>query len=458
MLLRTRCMLLASVVALAGSVACGASEPPSYNTAKAQSGLVFRAPASKKTQLRTGITHWHTIIEKNVVVIDGSDAKGNVKFSTAFRKSVDGKSYVVEDYGKKKGALIFDGKSGIVTSNSLPQDSWPLYAASFAIDFHAYQQNVPYGVWSNIGSAAVIIGGVAAAVAIIATAPVWVPAAAGAAGLTLTGVVALEALAAVGIVAGSTATGIGAAAGATALAATIVRGVVEGPAQAEKAAETQAAIDKAVADATAAGNERLAALEAKVDAAAKEAADAKAAEAAKAAETAEKAAADAKAEADKAAAEAEKATAAEKAAADEAAKTAADKAAEAEKAAADAKTESDAAAAKVEAEAAAAKADPPGEQPNPNGEQTPAPPGPDQGQPMPPEASASNLDTGPSNVGGDTGGSSSGGAPGGSSSSSSGDQGGSSSGGDVGGGEFAAAVCRKTACSKTRKVCICTRY
>lgn len=55
MLLRNRRLLLVSVIALAGSVACTAPAPPSYGkTAKTSAGLVYNARSSQASTTNTG--------------------------------------------------------------------------------------------------------------------------------------------------------------------------------------------------------------------------------------------------------------------------------------------------------------------------------------------------------------------------------------------------------------------
>ena len=92
----------------------GNAAPPEIpKTAKVQSGLVFHARASKASQLRFGITNWHTILEpgSKTFVIDGSDAKGKIRFSSAFQQSKDGTSWDVVSY-TQKGKTTIDSKTG----------------------------------------------------------------------------------------------------------------------------------------------------------------------------------------------------------------------------------------------------------------------------------------------------------------------------------------------------------
>jgi uncharacterized membrane protein YgcG len=176
MLLRNRCMMLVSLVALAGSVACSAPEPPKYEKpVQVKTGVVFNAPATKATQAKLGITRWHAIVESQsgAVVIDGSDAKGKVKFSTAFRLSKDGKSYEVTSYAQK-GAVKFDMKTGKLVSNTMQVKDWSVYSKALAADWGAFHRTTPYGIARNI---ALGLGAVAATIAIaVALPPVLVAA------------------------------------------------------------------------------------------------------------------------------------------------------------------------------------------------------------------------------------------------------------------------------------------
>src|SRR5947209_404545 len=129
MLLRNRCMLALAVVGLVGTVGCSApTAAPEAKAAKVSSGVVFNTRASKETQAKLGITRWHAIIEQKSgsVVIDGADAKGNVKFATVMRRGFDQKSIWMESYGKK-GLVAFDMKTGVVQSNTLPGIDWAKY-------------------------------------------------------------------------------------------------------------------------------------------------------------------------------------------------------------------------------------------------------------------------------------------------------------------------------------------
>ena len=99
MLLRNRCMLGFAVVGLAFAMGCSApTPPPEAKTAKVSTGVVFNARASAETQAKLGITRWHAIIEQKSgsVVMDGSNAKGKVLFSTVMRKGFDPKTLWLE--------------------------------------------------------------------------------------------------------------------------------------------------------------------------------------------------------------------------------------------------------------------------------------------------------------------------------------------------------------------------
>jgi uncharacterized membrane protein YgcG len=158
--------LVTSIAALAGTFGCAAPAVPKFGQAKqAVTGDVYNTPASKTTRAALGITRWHAIIEpkSGAVVIDGQDAKGNVKFVTAYRMDAATHTYRVESY-VHKGVLAFDSRSGQIRTDSLTQPkAWAQATAAFATDWVRHRDNTAYSVANGYANGAIaIVGGVAA--------------------------------------------------------------------------------------------------------------------------------------------------------------------------------------------------------------------------------------------------------------------------------------------------------
>ncbi|HSO38158.1 MAG TPA: hypothetical protein VLT33_36775, partial [Labilithrix sp.] len=157
MLLRNRCLLLASVVALAGSVACSAPTPPSYGkTAKASAGLVYNARSTQTSAARLGITRWHSIVEPKTqaVVFDGQDAKGNVGFITSLRVDKATNTLHVETFAPSKAAMVIDMKTGKVLSNTLTRANFASFASALTHDWKQRQEVARYANnWQIAGAA-----------------------------------------------------------------------------------------------------------------------------------------------------------------------------------------------------------------------------------------------------------------------------------------------------------------
>jgi hypothetical protein len=184
-------MVVAAASISTAALACGspAKEPA---TAQADLGLSYSVPASQSSRAKLGVTRWHAIVERatKAVVIDGQDAKGNVKYVTSFQL-VDDDVVEIRSYSHK-GALRFDTKAKKILSNTLPRE-WAAYALHGAADWSAYSSTKPYMSGVTLG-----LGLTGTAFATFAGAAPFV---AGALGVTL-GPVALAGLALVAVAGG----------------------------------------------------------------------------------------------------------------------------------------------------------------------------------------------------------------------------------------------------------------
>ncbi|MDB5216137.1 MAG: hypothetical protein JWO86_4064, partial [Myxococcaceae bacterium] len=180
-------LVFAAAAISTATMACGVPEAPPQ-ASRATSGTTYHVTASKLTEKKTGVKRWHTIVEhgSHAMVVDGVDAKGNVKFVTSIQ--VDQKKHTVTlvSYAKgQQGTLVMDLRTGNFLSNTIPQKSFVLFARAFGADalYHNRLQT-QYASWWSIGLAAV--GAAVVVVAAVATAPVWLPVAG--AGLAAAGI------------------------------------------------------------------------------------------------------------------------------------------------------------------------------------------------------------------------------------------------------------------------------
>jgi hypothetical protein len=132
-------------------VACAPAEMPPHpeKVAVKTASKVFTAPASAETQAKLGITRWHMIVQGGgKVVIDGANAKGQVKFSSLIHN--DGKSMKIESYAER-GTLAIDTKKAALTAYSLPA-SWSDHAAAFSADWEQFHARSAYSRYSDLAA------------------------------------------------------------------------------------------------------------------------------------------------------------------------------------------------------------------------------------------------------------------------------------------------------------------
>ncbi|MDB5218384.1 MAG: hypothetical protein JWO86_6311 [Myxococcaceae bacterium] len=177
-MLKQKLVLLLTCLAVMFGAACAPETPPPLArraTVKAES-KVFTATASKTTQAKLGITRWHMVLESGSnIVIDGANAKGEVKFSTAFHRDVH--KLRIESYGQR-GTLTIDSKTRALSANTLPS-GWATYAAAFGADWKTFhKQQKAYSFLSDSSyyldltskaayGVATVAGGVAAIAAVV---------------------------------------------------------------------------------------------------------------------------------------------------------------------------------------------------------------------------------------------------------------------------------------------------
>jgi hypothetical protein len=145
MLPSNRSVLFVSMIAIACLEACSAPQPPSPAAAK-RTDIVLGAKASEHSQAKLGITTWHTILQPNGFVFDGSDAKGRVKFATVLRGDAKTGTLRLESYGNAGGALVIDIAKGELVSNTIEDPSWGIFAAALAADWKQSEGGVAYGL------------------------------------------------------------------------------------------------------------------------------------------------------------------------------------------------------------------------------------------------------------------------------------------------------------------------
>jgi uncharacterized membrane protein YgcG len=159
------------------AMACGGA-PDEAPTAPAQTGYIFSAKASTKSQDELGITRWHSTVESgvsNAIVLDGQDRLGKVKYLSTAHVDKKTNTFRVQVILPQKGELVWDIKHQTLLTNTLPMGSLA-YAKGI---FHDYQLAHPihggvqqYTYLSGFGTAA--LGGVlfVAGLAVIATSAV----------------------------------------------------------------------------------------------------------------------------------------------------------------------------------------------------------------------------------------------------------------------------------------------
>ena len=172
-MIKQKLLLLLVCMAVTLGMACSPATPPPHPQKAVQpASKVLSAPASKETQAALGITRWHMIIESgNNVVIDGANAKGQVKFSSLIHQ--DSHAMRIESYGQR-GTLTIDKDSGTLGTHTLPDD-WAAHATAFSADWQKFHEKAAYSFLGDsakyLGIGAAIAGGVstvAKGVAIIA--------------------------------------------------------------------------------------------------------------------------------------------------------------------------------------------------------------------------------------------------------------------------------------------------
>ncbi len=173
---RNRCMVLVTCLAVtAGSgIGCAAPAPPaSPTTAKVVTGVVMHAKASSATQKKLGITRWHGIVEQKTgaIVMDGSDAKGKVRFVTAIRVDKTTNVFHLDMHAPSKGSLAVDLETGKVISNSISQDQLKSFATLMNADWEQHLAQTQYGVWGYVSAGLSVVGVAAGVVAAVAAAP-----------------------------------------------------------------------------------------------------------------------------------------------------------------------------------------------------------------------------------------------------------------------------------------------
>lgn len=129
-----RCLMLVSVVALAGTAACSAPAPPKVEAAAAPKAHVFSATSSALSRSTLGITRWHSTIERGTngaVTIDGQDGAGHVKFLTTARIDKRTSTLHINAVFPQRGELVWDIKHQAVLSNTLPVSAAPYVKGIF---------------------------------------------------------------------------------------------------------------------------------------------------------------------------------------------------------------------------------------------------------------------------------------------------------------------------------------
>ena len=206
MSLRNRCTMLVTCLALtAGAgIGCAAPEAPAHPTVgKVVTGVVVHAKASPATQAKLGITRWHGIVEKDTgaIVMDGSDAKGKVRFVTAIRVDKKENVFYLDMHAPSKGSLAVDLGTGTILSSTLSATQLETFATLMSSDWDKHMSQTQYGTWGAVAATltAVSIGaGVVVTVAVaVAAAPVIATAAgvvgvAAATGALITGIVEMK--------------------------------------------------------------------------------------------------------------------------------------------------------------------------------------------------------------------------------------------------------------------------
>lgn len=112
-------LILFAFVTLFAVGACSAETTPVKSTS---SGLKLgTVAASKGTAARFKITRWHVIEQRdtNTLVFDGSDSTGKVRFAASLRDN--GKTITATSYATH-GQLVVDKATGTVTENTLGYD------------------------------------------------------------------------------------------------------------------------------------------------------------------------------------------------------------------------------------------------------------------------------------------------------------------------------------------------
>ena len=176
MSIRNRCMMLVTCLAItAGAgIGCAAPAPPaSPTTAKVVTGVVMHAKASSATQKKLGITRWHGIVEQKTgaIVMDGSDAKGKVRFVTAIRVDKKTNVFHLDMHAPSKGSLAVDLATGKVLSNSISQDQLKSFATLMNADWEKHLSQAQYGAWGYVSAGLSVVGVAAGVVAAVAAAP-----------------------------------------------------------------------------------------------------------------------------------------------------------------------------------------------------------------------------------------------------------------------------------------------
>jgi hypothetical protein len=131
--------------------ACAPAEMPSHpeKVAVKTASKVYTAPASAETRAALGVVQWHMTFEKgSIIVLDGANAKGEVRFSTVLRTDAATNTYRIESYGER-GTLALDTKTQALRVNTLPA-SWAPHAAAFSADWKAFHAQAAYGLYADL--------------------------------------------------------------------------------------------------------------------------------------------------------------------------------------------------------------------------------------------------------------------------------------------------------------------
>src|SRR4051794_21325332 len=97
---RLRAALAAATISTAAMACGGSPETP----ATAEAPRVYGAAASAVTKKTFGIVRWHAIIEPkaHAIVMDGADAKGNIKYTSSIQLDEKHHTLTFTSYGANK--------------------------------------------------------------------------------------------------------------------------------------------------------------------------------------------------------------------------------------------------------------------------------------------------------------------------------------------------------------------